>query len=383
MRLTRRTLFTATSIAVALKGTACRQDSRESSSPKSEVSEKPARFAEKVMQDVAAAACAPLSYLGDRLGLFKVMAASGPITPSQLAQRTGLNVRYTRAWLEAMTVAEYIEYQSTSRRFVLPPEHAAVLVDEESPVFMGGALEGLVPAAMITPKVQEAFRTGKGVPYTDYLPELFESQARWSATGFKHELVQQWIPAMPEVLERLRRGGTAVDIGCGRGVASIILAKAFPQSRFWGCDLHGPSIERARADAATEGVADRVIFEVVDGAHLAGREFDLVTTFDVLHDSANPAAIVRAARKRLTADGTYLSSEPNFSPKLEENRNASGRLFYAASLLYCISVSLGQGGPGIGSDINPEMVRQWGQAAGFSRIRALPTGGGGFTEMRI
>lgn len=122
---------------------------------------------------------------------------------------------------------------------------------------------------------------------------------------------------------------------------------------------------------------------MVDGAQLAGREFDLITTFDVLHDSADPVAIVRAGRRALTADGTYLASEPNFAPNLEENRNASGRLFYSASLLYCISVSLGQGGPGIGSDINSEMVRQWGQAAGFSRIRTLPIGGGGFTEMRI
>jgi hypothetical protein len=159
--------------------------------------------------------------------------------------------------------------------------------------------------------------------------------------------------------------------------------KAFPKSRFWGCDLHGPSIERARADAAHEGVADRATFEVVDGAQLPGREFDLVTTFDVLHDSADPAAMVRAARQTLAADGTYLASEPNLSPNLEENRNASGRLFYSASLLYCISVSLGQGGPGIGSDSDPEMVRQWGQGAGFSRIRTLPIGGGGFTEMCI
>jgi 2-polyprenyl-3-methyl-5-hydroxy-6-metoxy-1,4-benzoquinol methylase len=335
------------------------------------------------MEDVAAAACAPLSYLGDRLGLFKVMASSGPLTPSELAQKTGLNLRYTRAWLEAMTVAEYIEYEGTTRKFMLPPEHAAVLVHEDSPEFMGGALEGTVPAAMITPKIQEAFRTGKGVSYSDYVPEMFESQARWSATGFQHELVQRWIPAMPHVLERLRDGGTAVDIGCGRGVASIVLAKAFPRSRFMGCDLHGPSIERARADAANEGVADRVVFEAIDGANLTGRQFDLVTTFDVLHDSADPAALVRAARRALKARGTYLASEPNFSPKLEDNRNPWGRMFYAASLLYCISVSLGQGGPGIGSDINAQMVEQWGQAAGFKRIRTLPIGGGGFTEMRL
>ena len=139
----------------------------------------------------------PEVYRSDASYAENSVTAAGPLTPSQLAHKTGLNVRYTRAWLEAMTAAGYIEYEPAGKKFLLPAERAAVLADEDSPFFIGGALEGLVPAAMITPKVEEAFRTGHGVAYADYLPELFESQARWSATGFKHELVQQWIPAIP------------------------------------------------------------------------------------------------------------------------------------------------------------------------------------------
>jgi SAM-dependent methyltransferase len=341
------------------------------------------RFAGKLMEDLGAGLRAPLSYIGDRLGIFKAMAASGPVTAGELAQKTGLHARYIRAWLEAMTAAEYITYTPSDKKFLLPPEHAAVLADEESPFFMGGGLQGLLPAAMITPKVQAAFRTGRGVAYEDYMPDFFESMSRWSAPGFKHRLVQKWIPTMPEVERRLREGGTAADVGCGQGLASIVMAKAFPKSRFWGYDPYAPVIERARADARAAGLADRVTFEVVDGARLPSRNFDLITTFDVLHDSVDPEAIVRSARMALAQNGTYLASEPSLSPKLEENINAMGRMFYAASLLYCMSVSLGQGGPGIGSDVNQDMVRRWGEAAGFSRIRELPVDDGAFIEMRI
>jgi SAM-dependent methyltransferase len=236
---------------------------------------------------------------------------------------------------------------------------------------------------MVTPKVQDAFRTGKGVAYSDYMPEIFEAIARWTDPGFKHQLVQTWIPAMPQVHERLRAGGTAADVGCGQGVASLVMARAFPQSRFWGFDQHAPSIERARANAQAQGLADRVTFEVVDAVNLPTREFDLISSFDVLHDSANPLAIVRGVRMALAREGTYLAVEPNGAP-LEKNINASGRIGYPVTTLYCLSVSLGQGGVGIGSDINEGMVQEWGRMAGFSRFRRLPIESPQvFLEMRI
>lgn len=377
--ISRRTLLAAPSLATA----GCGKVSRPPEPTQSAAASKAEEFSQKLLEDMGAALRAPLSYIGDRLGIFKALAASGPVTSAELAQKTGLHPRYMRAWLEAMTAAEYVRYEPATKRFLLPPEHAAVLADEESPLFMGGGLEGLVPAVLVTSKVQQAFRTGRGLSYSDFIPEAFESMARWSAPGFKHQLVQKWIPAMPQVESRLREGGSAADIGCGEGLASIVLAKAFPNSRFWGYDLHAPSIERARAGAMAAGVASRLTFEVVDGASLPARKFDFISTFDVLHDSADPEGIVRSVHRALAADGTYLASEPGLSPNLEDNINPIGRMFYAAALLYCMSVSLGQGGPGIGSDVNPEMVSKWGKAAGFSRFRRLPVDDGTFLEMRV
>jgi 2-polyprenyl-3-methyl-5-hydroxy-6-metoxy-1,4-benzoquinol methylase len=227
----------------------------------------------------------------------------------------------------------------------------------------------------------EAFRTGKGVAYSDYSTEWFESIARWSAPGYKHQLAQHWIPTMRQVDRKLRDGGAAADMGCGQGVASIQLAKAFPKSRFWGYDAHAPSIERARARAQEAGVADRVTFEAADSARMGRQGFDLVTSFDVLHDAADPAALVRSARRALAPGGSYLASEPGFSPHLVDNINLWGRTYYPATFMYCMSVSLGQGGAGIGSDISEEMVRAWGQAAGFTRIQRLPIDDGMFLEM--
>lgn len=225
----RRNLLAAPALA-ALFETACRKQEPRAAGPDSTE-----EFASRVMDDIAAAALAPLSYLGDKLGLFRALAA-GPATPIELAMKTGLHERYTRAWLEAMTVAGYVDQPAGGGKFVLPPERAAVLTDEESPFFLGGVFEGLAPLAAITPKIEEAFRTGKGTQYSDYSHEFFESQARSSATDFQHRLVQEWMPSIPQAVERLTAGGSAADVGCGGGVASIVLAKAYPRSRFWGFD---------------------------------------------------------------------------------------------------------------------------------------------------
>ena len=383
-RISRRTLLSTVAGTAAIATTRCRTP-QQAEAPSVPVLSRAEQFAGKLVEDLGAGARASLSYIGDRLGIFKAMAGAGPVTVEELTRKTGLHARYVRAWLETMVAAEYIEYQPADKTFLLPPEHAAVVADEESPLFMGGALEFLVPAVMVTPKVQDAFRTGQGVAYSEYMPEVFEAIARWSAPGFKHQLVQTWIPAMPQVEERLRAGGTAADVGCGQGLASLEMAKAFPKSRFWGFDPHLPSIERARASAKAQGLADRVTFETVDGVDLPTRQFDLISSFDVLHDSANPSAIVRAVRMALAPEGTYLAYEPNLSPNLEQNVNPWGRLLYPVTTLYCMSVSLGQGGAGIGSDINEGMVREWSDMAGFSRFRTLPIEdpASAFFEMRI
>ena len=381
-RISRRTLLSTAATAAAVATTRC-SEPRQAAAPTVPLPSKTEQFSGKFLEDVSAGARACLGYIGDRLGMFKAMAGAGPVTVDELARRTALHPRYVRAWLETMATAEYIEYQPAGKTFLLPPEHAAVLADEESPLFMGAMLGLQVPFALATPKVQEAFRTGKGVQYSDYPPEFFDDIARGSAPGFKHKLVQTWIPTMPQVEERLRAGGRAADVGCGQGVASLVMAKAFPQSRFWGFDPHVPSIERARANARTQGLADRVTFEAVDGVSLEARQFDLISSFDVLHDSADPPAIVRAVRRALAPEGTYLASEPNLSPNLEENIHPWGRFIYPVTTLYCMSVSLGQGGAGIGSDINEGMLRGWSQMAGLRRFRKLPVQDAELFEMRI
>jgi SAM-dependent methyltransferase len=382
-KITRRGLLSAGALVAGGCGTAGPEARSKAGSPPGEAAPraKTERFADRVLGDMAGAALASLSYMGDRLGIFRALSGAGPLTSQELARRTGLNPRYMRSWLESMTAAGYVEYDPAAKTFLLPPEHAAVIADEESPTFLGGALQGLVPLAMVTPKVMDAFRSGKGVAYSEYPPDWFESMARWSAPGYKHQLAREWIPTMREVHRRLIAGAAAADIGCGQGLASIMLAKAFPKSRFWGYDAHAPSIERARARAKENGVEDRVTFETADGARIPRRGFDLITSFDVLHDAADPAAIVRSARQALAPGGSYLASEPGFSPRLEENINLWGRIFYPATFLYCMSVSLGQGGAGIGSDIGEEMARGWGRAAGFTRIQRLPISGGMFLEM--
>ena len=381
-RISRRAFLSTAATAAAISSTSC-TGSQQVEAPSIPLPSRAEQFVGKFVEDMGAAARACLGYIGDRLGMFKAMAGAGPVTVEELTRRTGLHARYVRAWLETMVAAEYVEYQPAGKTFLLPPEHAAVLADEESPLFMGAMLAGQMPLALVTPKVEEAFRTGKGVQYSEYPPELFEALARGSAANFKHKLVQTWIPVMPQVEERLRAGGTAADVGCGQGVASLVMAKAFPQSRFWGFDIHVPSIERARANAQAQGLADRVTFEAVDGVKLPARQFDVISSFDVLHDSADPPAIVRAVRRALAPEGTYLAMEPNLSPKLEENIHLWGRFIYPVTTLYCLSVSLGQGGAGIGSDINEGMLRGWSQMAGLSRFRKLPIKDADLFEMRI
>ncbi|MGH2625436.1 MAG: SAM-dependent methyltransferase, partial [Anaerolineales bacterium] len=187
-------------------------------------------FAGRVLEDIGAGLRGSLSYIGDRLGIFRAMAGAGPLTVEELARKTSLHSRYLREWLGAMVAAQYVEYRPDAKTYFLPPEHAAVLADEESAQFLGGLLEFLGAAAVVAPKVAAAFRTGKGVAYSEYPPDIFEGIARSSAPGFKHQLAQKWIPAMPQVEARLREGGSALDVGCGHGLASLTLAKTFPKA---------------------------------------------------------------------------------------------------------------------------------------------------------
>jgi ubiquinone/menaquinone biosynthesis C-methylase UbiE len=329
-------------------------------------------FVERIVLDAGTAMRGGLMYIGDRLGIFAALAESGPVTAAELSGRTGLNERYLREWLGAMATAEYLEHNSEGDTYFLPPEHALPLADEEFPFFTGGLLQMIVPTVTVAPQVAEAFKTGRGVTQDQYLPDMYEAIERMTAPWYKHELVQTWIPAMPGVQEKLEAGGSACDVGCGSGRAPITIAKAFPAAEVHGYDVHAGSIERARASAQSDGVTERVTFTVGDGAELPEGRFDLISTFDVVHDSVDPVGLMSAIRRSLRADGTYLMLEMNASGDVEKNRHPLGKFLYNVSTLYCMTTSLAHGGAGIGACMGEEKARELAYAAGFTRFRKLP-----------
>jgi 2-polyprenyl-3-methyl-5-hydroxy-6-metoxy-1,4-benzoquinol methylase len=329
-------------------------------------------FVERIVLDVGTAMRGALSYIGDRLGIFKALADAGPVTPAELAERTGLHERYLREWLGSMATAEYVEYDAASGRYHLPPEHALPLADEEFPFFAGGFLQMVVPTVTVAPKVAEAFRTGRGVTQEEYSPEMYEGIERMTAPWYKHHLVQTWLPALSGVGEKLEAGGSALDVGCGSGRAPIAIATAFPTARVGGVDVHAGSIERARARAQAEGVADRVTFAVGDGGDLETDAYDLITTFDVVHDSVDPVGLMSGIRAGLREDGTYLMLEMNASGDVAENGNPLGRLLYNVSTLYCMTTSLAHDGAGIGACMGQHKAEELAEESGYSHFRRLP-----------
>jgi 2-polyprenyl-3-methyl-5-hydroxy-6-metoxy-1,4-benzoquinol methylase len=329
-------------------------------------------FVERVVLDIGTSMRGGLCYIGDKLGIFKALAASGPVTSAGLAEITGLDERYLREWLGSMATAEYVEHDTDTGTYYLPPEHALPLADEEFPLFTGGFLQMVVPTVSVAPQVAEAFKTGRGVTQDQYLPDMYEAIERGTAPWYKHHLVQTWIAALPEVEGKLEQGGRALDVGCGGGRAAITIAKAFPNAGVLGVDVHAGSIERARANAAAEGLDDRVGFEVRDGGELPSGQFDFITTFDVVHDSVDPIGLMSSIRGALAPGGTYLMLEMNASGEVEGNRNPVGRFLYNVSTLYCMTTSLAHGGAGIGACMGEEKARELAYAAGFTQFRKLP-----------
>jgi 2-polyprenyl-3-methyl-5-hydroxy-6-metoxy-1,4-benzoquinol methylase len=328
------------------------------------------KFVVKVVEDIGAAMRGGLCYIGDRLRIFKAMAVTGAVTVEELARHTGLNPRYLQEWLGAMTTGGYVEYNPETGRYLLPPEHAAALADESFPYFAGGFLQMIVPALSVAPQVAEAFRTGKGVDQNRYPAEMFESIERGTAPWYRNQLVQNWLPTMPQVVEALEAGGTALDVGCGSGRAAITLSKAFPKARIAGYDSHALSIDRAIHNADAEGV--NVEFAVRDCVELPVGRFDFITTFDVIHDAVDPVGLMKGIRGALKQNGTFLMLEMRCSPKLEENANPVGRFLYSISTLYCMTTSLAHDGAGIGAAMGEPKARDLAGKAGFSSFRKLP-----------
>jgi SAM-dependent methyltransferase len=327
-------------------------------------------FMNQVMGDLSGAVVSTMCTLGDRLGLFKALAANGPATSAQLANIAEINERYAREWLSALASAGYLEYDPSNGHFTLPPEHAPVLAQEGGPMFMGGVYQHLPGLSGTLDQITEAFRHGGGVGQEAYGEDFREGMERISAGWFENMLVQQWISAIPDVQDKLERGALVADVGCGNGRAIIRLALAFPNSHFVGYDMFSPVINRARANAEFAEVANRVRFEQCDAVNGLPEQFDLITTFDVIHDIANPRAVLKGFRRALLPDGAYLLLEIKCSEKLEENAGPVGAILYGTSVLYCTPTSIANGGDGLGTMGLPwPKVRELCAEAGFSNVR--------------
>ncbi len=327
-------------------------------------------FMGKMVNDLGAAANAPLVLLGDKLGLFKALAEAGPLSSADLAQRTGTAERYVREWLAAQAASGYVDYDPASDRYAMGPEQAMALADEHSPVFLAGIYDSLYAMMVDEPTIREAFRTGRGVGWHEHNPCLFSGTERFFRTGYQAHLIQEWLPALEGVVDKLTRGATVADVGCGHGASTILMAGAFPNSTFVGFDYHDASIARAREAAREAGVAERVRFEVAAARDYPGDRYDLVTFFDCLHDMGDPAGAAAHVRETLASDGTWMIVEPYAGDRLTENLNPVGRLYYAASTMLCTPASLSQEvGLGLGAQAGEARLRDVVTQGGFTRFR--------------
>lgn len=328
-------------------------------------------FMGKVVSDFGAALSAPLALIGDRLGLYKAMAGAGALTPRQLAVRTDTQERYVREWLLAQATSGYVTYDAKSGTYELPDEHAMALADEDSPFFVLGGFQVIHGMSMARERIERHFREGGGMLWGEHDGALFEGTERFFRATYIGHLVNDWLPALEGVTERLERGANVADVGCGHGASTILMAKAWPNSRFTGFDNHLPSIERARMAAERAGVGDRVRFDAASAQDYPGGGYDLVAFFDCLHDMGDPLGALRHARQALSDSGAAMIVEPMAGRALEENLNPVGRIFACASTLCCMpnAVASNPDGPALGTIAPDEAFRDLATEAGFSRFR--------------
>lgn len=331
------------------------------------------QFMGKVCADLGATMFAGLVLVGDRLGLYRAMAGAGPVTASELSQRTRTNERLVREWLDANAASGYVEYDAETDRYTLPPEQAAALADDTSPAFAAGAFQIMVSALASEPKVRAAFTNGRGLGWHEHDHGVFDGTERFFKAGYIGNLLTSWLPALDGVEARLREGARVADIGCGHGASTLLMAKAYSRSRFVGVDFHEASIKRARTAAEQAGVAERASFEVGKATEYAGT-YDLIAFFDCLHDLGDPVGAARHAREHLAPGGTLMLVEPNAGDRLVDNLNPIGRLFYSASTFLCTPCSQAQEvGAALGAQAGQQRLRAVLADAGFTRVRVAAT----------
>ena len=325
-------------------------------------------FLGKAVGDLGAAISAVLISIGDELGLYRALAAE-PLTSTELAGKTGTHERYIREWLANQAAGGYVEYEAANGRYSMNAEQALCLADPNGPVDLPGAYAIVQDLFHVRQRALENFRSGKGMEWGEHHPCLFHGTERFFRAGYNANLLGAWLPALDGVVAKLKAGARAADVGCGHGASTILMAKAFPASEFIGIDYHAASIETARQRAAEAGVVNAK-FEVADAVSYSASGLDFIAFFDCLHDMADPSGAARHAREALKPDGNCMIVEPFAGDSVADNLNPVGRVFYGASSLICVPVSLAKHGPALGAQ------------AGERRLRDVVVAQGGFTRFR-
>jgi SAM-dependent methyltransferase len=328
------------------------------------------QFVFRAVEEVGATLNAALVVMGDKLGLYRALAGAGPLTPVELARRSGVAERYVREWLNAQAAGGYVTYDASAGTYELPPEQAVALTEANSPAYLPGFFQIALGTVIDSPRITEQARSGDGFGWHEHNHDVFEGCERFFRPGYNANLIDAWLPALDGVVEKLEAGAKVADIGCGHGSSTILMAQAFPNSTFVGSDYHDGSIATARGRAEEAGVADRVTFEVAPAAGHPGEGYDLVTMFDCLHDMGDPVGAARRVRNLLAPDGTWMIVEPMAGDRIEDNLNPVGRAYYGFSTFLCTPASLSQ-----------EVGLALGAQAGEARIGDVVSGGG-FTRFR-
>ena len=327
-------------------------------------------FIGKFVGDVGAVMHAATVLIGDELGLYKAMADGDPITPEELAERTGTDERYMREWLSAQAASGYVEYDPASGSFRLPPEQAFALTSEYNPLFVPGGLQVAASTIKDADDMAEAIRAGRGVGWHEHHHDLFEGVERFFRPNYIGNLIGSWIPALEGVVDKLRSGAKVADIGCGHGASTIIMAQEYPNSTFVGFDYHEGSIEAARRTAEEAGVSERCGFEVASASEYPGEGYDFVAVFDALHDMGDPVGAAAHVKRSLKPDGTWMIVEPYAGDRLEDNLTPVGRIYYSGSTTLCVPAAKDQeGGMALGAQAGESRIREVVTAGGFGRFR--------------
>ena len=322
-----------------------------------------------LLQDLGGAFSVPLVQIGESLGLYRSLNDYGAMSSVEMAAKTGLSERYLREWLSAQAASKYITYDPATDSFSMTPEQAFVFANPDSPFYLVPAFGAAAAFQGNVQKVKEGFRTGEGVAWGDQSQCLSCAVARFFRPGYDNFLVQAWLPSLGGVAEALERGGDVADVGCGHGVSTLIMARAFPKSRFSGFDFHERSIEDARKHARDHQVSN-IDFHIQEAKDLPG-QYDLITLFDCLHDMGDPVGVLKRIRAALKPGGVVMIVEPMAGDTLKENLNPVGRMYYSASTMVCVPTSLAQ-----------EARAALGAQAGEKRLRQVIVEEAGYSSCR-